>query len=223
VLVVGLLVSYAADTSTGVSPKGSGQMQSFSSRTDLYNLAREEGSSTAEGAATSATFYLTLCQVVAPVSVPESKSPALQRFRFFFERRFEAGRTGYWLQFGYFASELEAQRWRDVLARIYPRATIQRLSTGKSTSATATQPALTETQVLRILKASVPTENAPKTSAAPKGKSAGLENSLQALRDTEWEGLKEDDTTIRSGIRHLQVELVAGARLRKERKPTRRS
>jgi hypothetical protein len=77
--------------------------------------------------------------------------------------------------------------------------------------------------VLRILKASVPTENAPKTSAAPKGKSAGLENSLQALRDTEWEGLKEDDTTIRSGIRHLQVELVEGARLRKERKPTRRS
>jgi hypothetical protein len=192
-------------------------MESFSSRSDLYNLAREEGSSTAEGGAATATFYLTLCQVVAPVAVPESKSPALQRFRFFFERRFEAGRSGYWLQFGYFASELEAQRWRDVLARIYPRATIQRLSTGKSTSGTATQPALTETQVLKMLKA-----NEPAVSAS-KGKSAGLENSVQALRDTEWEGLKEDDTTIRSGIRHLKVELVKGARSRKERKPTRKS
>jgi hypothetical protein len=197
-------------------------MQSFSSRSDLYNLAREEGSSTAEGGATPATFYLALCQVVAPVAVPESKSPALQRFRFFFERRFEAGRTGYWLQFGYFASDLEAQRWRDVLARIYPRATIQRLSTGKSTSATAIQPGVTETQVLKMLEANVATVNAPTAGAPPKGKSAGLENSLQALRDTEWEGLQEDDTTIRSGIRHLQVELVKGARPRKERKPTRK-
>jgi len=190
-------------------------MQSFSSRSDLYNLAREEASSTAEpGGAAPATFYLALCQVVAPVAVPESKSPALQRFRFFFERRFEAGRTGYWLQFGYFTSELEAKRWRDVLARIYPRATIQKLSSGKSTSEqTMTPPALTETQVLKMLKANPP----------PKGQSTGLENSLQALRDTEWEGLKEDDTTIRSGIRHLQVELVKSARPRKERKPTRKT
>src|ERR1700745_4233059 len=102
---VRLLVSYATDVSHRGSPKGSGQMQSFSSRSDLYTLAREEGSSTAEGGAMPATFYLTLCQVVAPVAVPESKSPALQRFRFFFERRCEAGRSGYWLQFGYFTSE----------------------------------------------------------------------------------------------------------------------
>lgn len=195
-------------------------MQSFSSRSDLYNAAREEASSTAE---VGATFYLTLCQVVAPVAVPESKSPALQRFRFFFERRFEAGRTGYWLQFGYFANELEAKRWRDVLARIYPRATIQRLSTGKSTSATTTQPALTETQVLKMLKAEAPGVNTPSTNVPPKGKSAGLENTLQELRDTEWQGLKEDDTTIRSGIRHLQVELVKSARPRKERRPTRKA
>ena len=193
-------------------------MQSFSSRTDLYNLAREETGANGEAGAGPATFYLTLCQVVAPVAVPESKSPALQRFRFFFERRFEAGRTGYWLQFGYFTTELEAKRWRDVLARIYPRATIQRLGSGKSTSATATNPALTETQVLKLLKA-----NEPGASAPAKGKSAGLENSLQALRDTEWAGLKEDDTTIRSGIRHIQVELVKSASPRKERKPSRKS
>ena len=203
-------------------------MQSYSSRSDLYNLAREESGSSPEAGAGPATFYLTLCQVVAPVAVPESKSPALQRFRFFFERRFEAGRTGYWLQFGYFTSELEAKRWRDVLARIYPRATIQRLGTSKSTSATATNPALTETQVLKLLKANAPTvvdpsrTSAPVKSAPPQGKSAALENSLQALRDDEWEGLKEDDTTVRSGIRHLQVELVKGARSRKERKPTRK-
>jgi hypothetical protein len=198
-------------------------MQSFSSRSDLYNLAREETGVNAEAGAGPATFYLTLCQVVAPVSVPESKSPALQRFRFFFERRFEAGRTGYWLQFGYFTTELEAKRWRDVLARIYPRATIQRLASGKSTSATATNPALTDTQVLKLLKANAPTVSAPGKDAPPKGKSGALENSLQALRDTEWEGLKEDDTTIRSGIRHIQVELVKSARPGKERKPTRKA
>jgi len=137
-------------------------MQSFSSRSDLYNLAREEASSTAEPGALPATFYLTLSQVVAPVSVPESKSPALQRFRFFFERRCEAGRSGYWLQFGYFTSELEAKRWRDVLARIYPHATIHRLGGTKSTSGqtTTTQPALTETQVLKLLK-TTPAVSAP--------------------------------------------------------------
>jgi len=192
-------------------------MESFSSRSDLYNLAREEASPSAERGATPATLYLTLCQVVAPVAVPESKSPALQRFRFFFERRFEAGRTGYWLQFGYFTSELEAKRWRDVLARIYPRAAIQRLGAAKSTGQTTTQPALTETQVLKLLKTNAATVD------APKGKPGGLENTLKELRDTEWEGLKEDDTTIRSGIRHLQVELVKSARPHKELKPTRKS
>jgi hypothetical protein len=200
-------------------------MQSFS-RSDLYNMGREQAAGEAMGP--RATFYLSLCQVVAPVSVPESKSPALQRFRFFFTRDMEAGHTRYWLHFGYFDTELEAKRWRNVLGRIYPRATIQCSQRRAPDQTTSTQTALTETQVLRMLSAE-PTIERPATASkatpagTPKTASPALEVSLNELRDSEWEGLKEDDTTIRSGVRHLQVELVAKARSRKDTKTKRKS
>jgi hypothetical protein len=194
-------------------------MQSFS-RSDLYNMGREEAA--AEALGPRATFFLTLCQVVAPVSVPESKSPALQRFRFFFTRDTEAGHSRYWLHFGYFDTELEAKRWRGVLGRIYPRATIQSSHRSSADQTTSTQTALTDTQVLKMLTAEAAMERTatqarpPAPASAPKAGSKALTASLNALRDDEWAGLKEDDTTIRSGIRHLHVELVASARSRKD-------
>jgi hypothetical protein len=199
-------------------------MQSFS-RSDLYNMGREEAAAGALGP--RATFFLALCQVVTPVTVPESKSPALQRYRFFFTRDLEAGHTRYWLHFGYFDSEVEARRWRDVLGRIYPRATIQCSQQRASEQPTSTQPALTETQVLKMLSARPTIESGAQASrsvpaSAPKPGSRALEASLSALRDSEWEGMKEDDTTIRSGIRHLQVELVSRARPLKDPKTKRK-
>jgi hypothetical protein len=192
-------------------------MQSFS-RSDLYKMGREEAAAGVFGP--RATFFLTLCQVVAPVTVPESKSPALQRFRFFFTRDVEAGHTRYWLHFGYFDTELEAKRWCNVLGRIYPRVTIQCSQKRAPEQTTSTQTALSETQVLKMLAAEASKPAAP---GAPTGRSKALEASLNALRDSEWEGLKEDDTTIRSGVRHLHVELVTGARSRKDHKPNRKS
>lgn len=199
-------------------------MQSFS-RSDLYNMGREAAG---EAMGARATYFLTLCQVVAPVTVPESKSPALQRFRFFFTRDAEVGHTRYWLHFGYFDTELEAKRWRNVLGRIYPRATIQCSQKRTPDQTTSTQTTLTETQVMRMLSAEAALER-PATAAkvdsasTPKAGSRALEKSLNELRDNEWEGLKEDDTTIRSGVRHLQVELVARARSRKDTKTKRKS
>lgn len=200
-------------------------MQSFS-RSDLYNMGREEAAGAALGP--RATFFLTLCQVVAPVTVPESKSPALQRFRFFFTRDLEVGHARYWLHFGYFDTELEAKRWRNVLGRIYPRATIQCSQQRAPDQTTSTQTALTETQVLKMLSAESAVERPATASNAapasvPKTGSRALEASLSELRNSEWEGLKEDDTTIRSGVRHLQVELVTRARSRKDPKTKRKS
>ncbi len=199
-------------------------MQSFS-RSDLYNMGREAAG---EALGPRATFFLTLCQVVAPVSVPESKSPALQRFRFFFTRDMEVGHTRYWLHFGYFDTELEAKRWRNVLGRIYPRATIQCSQKRASDQMTSTQTTLTETQVLKMLGAEAAIERTATVAKAapastPNAGSRALQASLNELRDSEWEGLKEDDTTIRSGVRHLQVELVAKARSRKDTKTKRTS
>jgi hypothetical protein len=187
-------------------------MQSFN-RSDLYNLAREQKVTISDKSQPRATFFLTLSQVVAPVAVPESKSPALQRFRFFFTRQAEGANTHYWLHFGYFDTQIEAQRWRNVLARIYPRATVQCSQQAAAPAldrTTATQPALTETQVLKMLGAEA------KAARAPQGQSRGLESSLNELRASAWDGLTEDDTTIRSGVRHLQVEVQAKSRARKD-------
>jgi hypothetical protein len=58
--------------------------------------------------------------------VPQPKSAALQRFRFFFTK----GRESYWLHFGYFRTAEEARKWREVLSRVYPGAAIRNLSEG---------------------------------------------------------------------------------------------
>ena len=71
------------------------------------------------------TFFLTLCPVAAPVSLPKSTSPALQRFRFFFTREQDGSRERHWLNFGYFQTAEEARKWREVLGRIYPAAVVR--------------------------------------------------------------------------------------------------
>ncbi len=148
-----------------------------------------------------------------PVSVPESKAPALQRFSFFFSRHDEGGQTRYWLHFGYFTSHHEAKRWCDVLGRIYPRAAIRKLSAqGGLTEPTTTQPAVSETQVTRMLDADSSANGATGRFKMPPGGpakagSASLEASLKELRASAWESMELEDTASMSGVRHLQVKV----------------
>jgi len=195
-------------------------MNSFT-RSDLYNMAQEEKAAAVVGEL-SAPFYLTLSQVVVPVAVPESKAPALQRFRFFFSRHDEGGQTRYWLHFGYFSSHHEAKRWCDILGRIYPRAAIRKLSPqGGLTEPTATQPALTQTQVVRMLNTNATNEQTGRfkepPSAPVKADSSGLEASLKELRASTWETMELDDTASMTGVRHLRVQVETKATARKSR------
>lgn len=93
------------------------------SRKALYEAARKVGEHRRDEA--PGTFFLTLSPVAAPVALPRSTSPALQRFRFFFTREEEGDRERYWLNFGYFHTVEEARKWREVLARIYPSAVVR--------------------------------------------------------------------------------------------------
>lgn len=93
------------------------------SRKALYEAAQKAGNNPREEA--PGTFFLTLSAVSAPVALPKSTSPALQRFRFFFTREQEGDRERCWLNFGYFHTVQEARKWREVLARIYPAAVVR--------------------------------------------------------------------------------------------------
>jgi hypothetical protein len=195
-------------------------MNSFT-RSDLYNMAQEEKAAAVVGEI-PAPFYLTLCQVVAPVSVPESKAPALQRFRFFFARHDGGGQTRYWLHFGYFSSHHEAKRWCGVLGRIYPQAAIRKLSPqGGLTEPTTTQPVLTETQVTRMLTGSADSEQTGRFKMPPgepaKGGSPALEASLKELRASTWEAMELEDTASMSGVKHLRVQVETKTPARKNR------
>ena len=93
------------------------------SRKALYESAQKLGQSRRDEA--PGTFFLTLCPVAAPVALPKSTSPALQRFRFFFTREQDSDRERHWLNFGYFHTVEEARKWREVLGRIYPAAVVR--------------------------------------------------------------------------------------------------
>ena len=95
------------------------------SRKALYEAAQKLNENRREEA--PGTFFLTLCPVAAPVSLPKSNSPALQRFRFFVTREQEqdSRRERHWLNFGYFHTVEEARKWCEVLARIYPSAVVR--------------------------------------------------------------------------------------------------
>lgn len=202
-------------------------MNSFT-RLDLYNMAQEEKAAALVGEI-AAPFYLTLCQVAVPVSVPESKAPALQRFRFFFSRHDEGGHARYWLHFGYFTSHHEAKRWCDILGRIYPRAAIRKLSPqGGLTEPTATQPALSETQVMRMLNGNASGEQTGRFKMPPGGvgapkRESGLEATLKELRASAWETMELEDTASMSGVRHLRVEVETKAASGKNRRLNRKA
>ena len=106
-------------------PKKRVDMESMS-RKALYDAAQKAGENRSDDDRPG-TFFLTLCPVSSPVSLPRSTAPALQRFRFFFTREQDpdTDRERQWLNFGYFHTVEEARKWRDVLGRIYPTATVR--------------------------------------------------------------------------------------------------
>jgi len=67
-------------------------------------------------------FVLDLCSMPGPISIPQPRSELLNRFSFFVSRREEAGRDSYWLCMGYFATRGEAQKWLELMRRVYPSA-----------------------------------------------------------------------------------------------------
>ena len=127
------------------------------SRSDLYQeLDHEDWGDVSTVAAAGGRYFLTLCGSASPVTVPEPTSPALRRFRFFFTRQVEAGRSGYWLHLGYFETEEETKHWQQVLARLYPAAAVRELITSPSNPSQVGLRALTETQLMKLLNANRP-------------------------------------------------------------------
>ena len=118
-------------------------------RSALYDAAQGNRDGVGEGAG---TYYLTLCSVTTPVTVPESKSPSLQRFRFFFSRKQENERESFWLNFGYFRTAEEARKWCAVLSRVYPGAAIHSLPQNhRNPAAQESLQVLTDSQVFSLL------------------------------------------------------------------------
>jgi hypothetical protein len=69
-------------------------------------------------------YVLDLCTMPGPISIPQPESELLRRFSFFVSRRHEVGRDTYWLCMGYFPTRGEAQKWLDLMRRVYPDAWI---------------------------------------------------------------------------------------------------
>jgi hypothetical protein len=200
-------------------------MQSWS-RSALYDVAQgdSEGLEESPGA-----LFLTLCSVPAPISLPESKSPAMQRYRFFFSKHQENGVERCWLHFGYFRTVEEARKWRDVLQRVYPGALIRSVPRDSEIQQAGASNSLSDSQVLPLLGKGGGAIGQPAelVGGAPSARrKPTLEDTLSELRDSTWRDLDADDDEVSStGVRHLRVEIQArpGASVAKLHKAKRKS
>jgi hypothetical protein len=172
-------------------------------------------------------FVINLCAVAVPITIPQPRAPQLNRFRFFLSHSWEEGRRRYRLHMGYFPTAAEAQKWLDLLRRIYPSAFV-------STAPAVRPDLLSNTEVLRILElprvdgseqggdrlstaGAATNEPAPSRRAAPvisaartrERQSSALQESLEALRTSEFD-IQGDDELNSTGVRHLKVEVQNG-------------
>jgi hypothetical protein len=67
-------------------------------------------------------FVINLCSITAPIPIPQPRSSQLMKYRFFLSHCWEEGRRRYRLHMGYFPTVAEAQRWLDILCRVFPSA-----------------------------------------------------------------------------------------------------
>jgi hypothetical protein len=165
-------------------------------------------------------FVIALCVVDHEIPIPQPRSAALNRFRFFLTRRSTNGRQFFVLHMGTFATAAEAEEWLNVLRGTYPNAYVT------DSSEPGPTPPLSDSQVLRVLEvrpprseprampapapAPTPVPTIAKTPAKPRG---ALEKSLQDL--AEWESVTGNyEALTDTGVRHLSIEV--------SRKPSKR-
>lgn len=90
-------------------------------------------------------FVINLCSIAAPIPIPQPRSSQLMEYRFFLSHCWEEDRRRYRLHMGFFPTVAAAQKWLDILRRVYPRAFVS--------EAPADQlDLLSNTEVLRILQ-----------------------------------------------------------------------
>ncbi len=186
-------------------------MQSFS-RSALYGVAQggREALEESPGA-----FFLTLCSVPSPVSLPEPKSSAMQRYRFFFSKQHENGVERCWLHLGYFHTAEEARKWRDVLCRVYPAATIRTVPQKDGVQHAQASNTLSDSQALAILEKGAGAGKPAQAEAQlpSQRRNVSLEDTLSELRDSAWQTFDSDsDEASSTGVRHLRVEVQARPR-----------
>ena len=172
-------------------------------------------------------FVINLCSIAAPIPIPQPRSSHLMKDRFFVSHCWEEGRRRYRLHMGYFPTVAAAQKWLDILRRVYPSAFVS--------EAPADQlDLLSNTEVLRILQqppadlsersaatrepAQAPLPAPPSSSSEKHDIKSGitarareqqarlaLKESLEALGASEFD--IHDDELNSTGVRHLRVEV----------------
>jgi hypothetical protein len=167
------------------------------------------------------SFFLTLCSVAAPITVPEPTLPGLRGFRFFFTRRREDKGERCWLHFGHFRTAGEAQKWLNTLRKVYPRAVLREVP---ETSEAAQGPnALQRREVRRPAISERPVDGErPGHQAGSRlpeaARDSTLEDTLNELRDSAQDSFEMDADSLGStGVRHLRVEVQRTSREQKGR------
>lgn len=182
-------------------------------------------------------FVINLCSITAPIPIPQPRSSQLMKYRFFLSHCWEEGRRRYRLHMGYFPTVAEAQKWLDILRRVYPSAFVGEVPVEQPDP-------LDNTEILRILEHSgadllerggatrgpvqTPRPTPPSSSSEKRDVKGGLttlirerqadsafKESLEALGASEFD--MHDDELNSTGVRHLYVEV------RKDRPDTRSS
>jgi hypothetical protein len=182
------------------------------------------------------SFFLTLCPVAAPVTVPEPTLPGLRGFRFFFTRVREDRRERCWLHFGHFRTAGEAQKWLNALRKVYPRAVLRRVPETEDAAQghsalqrrEARRPAISEPKSLNDTHVRALLEKRPVEGERPGHQAwsripepatdSTLEDTLNELRDSAQDTFEMDADSLGStGVRHLRVEVQRTSREQKRR------
>lgn len=172
-------------------------------------------------------FVINLCSIATPIPIPQPRSSHLMKYRFFVSQCWEEGRRRYRLHMGYFPTVAAAQKWLDILRKIYPSAFVS------DAPADQLDP-LSNTEVLRILQQPpadlsersaatrepaqaqlpAPASSSPEKHDVKSGITArareqqarlAFKESLEALGASEFD--IHDDELNSTGVRHLRVEV----------------
>jgi len=125
-------------------------------------------------AAVPGSFIVNLCALSAPQAIPQPRAPELKRFRFFVSRRLTNGRECFFLHMGFFATLAESEKWLSIVRGAYPGASVSKLAA--TPRVFSQEPALTDTQILRVLEARGPTLGADRGETHEKSGSYAVQS-----------------------------------------------